>query len=183
MSFSEKNIIKKIANDDLAAFEKLFKTYYEELCRFAAGYLKDMDYAEEIVQDVFYILWKNRKKMHIKKTIRTYLYTATKNKCLKIIRSKEYEEKYRAHKAHNKADPVSTPVDELNAKELKKLIEKTMESLPQKTRTIFRLSRDEGLKYQEIAAQLSVSVKTVEANMGKALKVFRKNLTEYKEPS
>lgn len=183
MDFSDKNILKQIANDNLGAFENLFKSNYEELCRFAAGFLKDMDQAEETVQDVFFTFWKNRKDINIKESLRAYLFAMTKNKCLKTLRSKGYEEKYKIQESSVQQDSVSTPVDELNAKELYTIIEKTMNSLPERTRVIFKLSRDEGLKYQEIAEKLSISVKTVEANMGKALKVFRKKLTEYKEAS
>lgn len=183
MNVSDNNILKQIANDDLVAFEKLFKSSYEELCRFAAGYLKDMDQAEETVQDVFFTLWTNRKGIKVKQSLRAYLFTMTKNKCLKVLRSKGYEEKYKLQGSFVQQGSVSTPADELNAKELYTIIEKTLDALPERTRIIFKLSRDEGLKYHEIAEKLSISIKTVEANMGKALKAFRRKLTEYKEAS
>lgn len=76
---------------------------------------------------------------------------------------------------------VNEPDELLQASELDKIVQRTMSSMPGKVRRIFELSRFEGLKYQEIADRLSISIKTVEANMGKALKLFRKNLKEYYE--
>jgi RNA polymerase sigma-70 factor (ECF subfamily) len=183
MEKAEKKILQKIASGDLVAFEKLFKDFYEELCFFANKYLKDMDQSEEVVQDMFFVLWQKRENIRINQSLKAYLYTATKNKSLKVIRSKSYEDKYKAHVKSQGLNKVTTPYDELNARELDLLIEKTLNSLPERAKKIFKMSREEGLKYQEIANKLSISVKTVEANMGKALKMFRKNLVEYQEAS
>ncbi len=183
MKKADKNIIKKISKGDLSAFEKLFKDYYEELCYFADRYLNDMDQAEEVVQDTFFVIWQNRDKINVKQSVKSYLYTAIKNKSLKEIRSKSYENKYKSHMKNQGYETASTPVEELNAKELNMLINRTLRSLPERTQKVFKMSRDEGLKYKEIAEKLSISVKTVETDMGKALKVFRKNLNEYQEAS
>jgi RNA polymerase sigma-70 factor (ECF subfamily) len=183
MKKADKNIIKKISRGDLSAFEKLFKDYYEELCYFANRYLNDMDQSEEVVQDTFFIIWQNRRKIDIKQSVKSYLYTSVKNKSLKKIRSKSYEDKYKEHLVKQGSETASTPLEELNAKELNLLINRTLNSLPERTRKVFKMSREEGLKYQEIAKKLSISVKTVEADMGKALKLFRKKLNEYQEAS
>jgi len=182
---SKKNKIsvQKLLKGDLSAFEKLFKNHYEDLCFFAYKYLKDMDLSEQVVQDVFYTFWKNKESITIHSSIKSYLYTATKNLALKELRSKKYEEQYVSQAKTNPDPYVSTPVDELNAKELNGLIEMTLNMLSEKTRQIFTLSRYHGLKYNEIAEKLSISVKTVEARMAKALKTFRKNLTDYQKAS
>lgn len=183
MDREERNILKKLSKGDLTTFEKIFKMYYKELCFFAKKYLVDMDEAEEVVQDMFYTIWQNKESLNIKQSLKAYLYTSTKNRCLKKIRSKQYEEKYRSYVKQSKPDMVTTPYEEINAKELDILIEETLRSLPERTRKIFKMSRYEGLKYQEIANKLSISIKTVEANMGKALKIFRRNLLEYQQAS
>ncbi len=183
MGQNKKIPLQKIVKGDLNAFEKLFKNYYEDLCLFAYKYLKDLDLSEQIVQDVFYTFWKNRKTIAIHTSVKSYLYTATKNQCLKEIRSKKYEEQYVSQEKSIPGQYVNTPVDELNAKELNNLIELTLKTLPEKTRQIFTMSRYQGLKYTEIAEKLSISIKTVEARMGKALKAFRKNLTDYQQAS
>jgi len=183
MEIRDNKEFRKIVKGDLEAFERVFKNHYEDLCYFAYKYLKDMDLAQQTVQDIFFILWKNRLSIEVQTSLHSYLYTATKNHCLKHIRSKKYEEKYISYSKAIPKNEVATPVDELNAKELNHIIELTLKTLPERTKVIFKLSRYQGLKYNEIARKLSISVKTVEANMGKALKALRKNLTEYQQAS
>ena len=181
MNLSEVKILKKIKEGDIARFEILFKEYYERLCEFGLRYLKSLDLAEEIVQDTFYNIWRNREKINIKTSIKSYLYTAVRNNCLQELRTRSLDMKYENYyKSHYSNESIS-PADELNAKELSEVINKALNSLPERCRIIFKMSRDEGLKYHEIAEKLSISVKTVEANMGKALKQFRTYLKEYAE--
>jgi RNA polymerase sigma-70 factor (ECF subfamily) len=181
MNPSENDIIGKIKEGDIGKFEILFKEYYEQLCQFGTKYLKSIELAEEIVQDTFYNIWKNKENLNIKTSLKSYLYTAVRNNCLQELRTKSLNIKYENYyKSHYVNDSIS-PVDELNAKELREIIDKALSSLPEKSRLIFKMSRDEGLKYHEIAEKLSISIKTVEANMGKALKQFRVYLKEYAE--
>ena len=179
MKPTDKKLIKGVTKGDIKSFEILFKDYYEELCFFADHYLKDLDLAEEAVQDIFFHIWMNREHIQIKQSVKSYLYIATRNKCLKMIRSQNMASQYSDYIKNTPHDQVSTPVDELNAKELDLIIERTLKELPDRAREIFRMNRFQGMKYAEIANQLSISVKTVEANMGKALKIFRKKLDEY----
>jgi RNA polymerase sigma-70 factor (ECF subfamily) len=179
MKANDKKLIKEVKKGDIKSFEILFKDYYEELCFYANHYTKDMDQAEEAVQDVFFNIWQGRERIKIRESVKSYLYTSTRNKCLKMIRSQNMADQYSEYIKNTTAEQVSTPVDELNAKELNLLIENTLTELPERAREIFRMNRFQGLKYGEIADRLSISVKTVESNMGKALKIFRKNLNEY----
>lgn len=181
MNSDDKKVLANINKGDIRQFEILFKDYYEKLCQFAIIYLKDIEQAEEIIQDTFFNIWKNKKSLNIKTSLKSYLYTAVKNNCLQEIRKHKLEIKYENYyKSHYVNDSVD-PEGELNAKELSKVINKTLNSLPERCREIFKMSRYEGLKYHEIADKLSISIKTVEANMGKALKQFRLNLKEYAE--
>ena len=171
----------RIKQDDLLEFEKLFKLFYSPLCHYAYRFLKDMDLAEEIVQEFFYNYWKNRHTMNIQISIKSYMFRAVRNNSLKYLEHvrvvKKYEQNY---KDSNDAD-AGFETNELETRELNEIIEATLNELPERCRQIFRLSRFEGLKYSEIAEKLSISIKTVEANMGKALQLFRKNLKHYDE--
>ncbi|MBI9053010.1 MAG: RNA polymerase sigma-70 factor [Bacteroidales bacterium] len=181
MNLLEKKILKRIKDGDIHEFESLFREYYERLCAFGSKYVNNIEQAEEVVQDTFYNIWKNRATLNIKTSLKSYLYTAVKNNCLQVLRTRSLDVKYENYyKSHYSNESIS-PVDELNAKELSKVIDKALNSLPEKCRMIFKMSRNEGLKYHEIAEKLEISIKTVEANMGKALKHFRMYLKEYAE--
>lgn len=181
VTISEEKLFKRIKKGDINQFEVLFKEYYERLCQFAVKYVKNVEQSEEVVQDTFYNIWKNRNTLNIKTSIKAYLFTAVRNNCLQVIRTQTLDVKYENYyKSHFTNESVS-PSDVLNAKELSNIINKAFNSLPDRCRVIFKMSRDEGLKYHEIAAKLSISIKTVEANMGKALKHFRSYLKDYAE--
>ena len=179
MGFQLISIHRKIQNGNIKEFEKLFRSLYTPLCNFAFSFLGDMDAAEEIVQELFYNYWKNRQSISIKSSIKSYLYKATRNSCLKTIEHKKVKEKYASNYRNMIDITVKSPQQEMEAMEVDSIIEKSLKQLPEKCREIFVLSRFDGLKYHEIAHKLSISIKTVEANMGKALKIFRENLDIY----
>lgn len=179
MNLSDKKISKRVKEGDIKQFEILFKEYYEKLCHFALTYVKNIEQSEGVVQDTFYNIWKNHKTLTIRTSLKAYLYTAVRNNCLQELRTRTLDIKYENYyKSHYVNESIS-PVDELNAKELSKVISKVLNSLPERCQIIFKMSRYEGLKYHEIAEKLSISIKTVEANMGKALKQFRLYLKDY----
>ncbi|MGE0090069.1 MAG: RNA polymerase sigma-70 factor [Bacteroidales bacterium] len=181
MNYSDTEVIEAIKNGNLKIFEQLFRLYYKQLCSFANKYLQSYDSAEEVVQDIFYQIWKKRNEINIKTSLKSYLFTSVKNNCLQQLRvhnlDLKYENYYKSHYNEESIDPS----EELRAKELDTIISKALSSLPEKCRQIFEMSRNDGLKYHEIAAKLSISIKTVEANMGKALKHFRVYLKDYAE--
>ena len=178
---SDKKILSRIKGGDIKQFEILFKEYYERLCQFAIKYVKNIEQSEGVVQDTFYNIWKNHKTLNITTSLKAYLYTAVRNNCLQKLRTRSLDIKYdNYYKSHYVNESIS-PADELDAKELSKVINKALNTLPERCREIFKMSRYEGLKYHEIAEKLSISIKTVEANMGKALKHFRLYLRDYAE--
>ena len=138
-----------------------------------------MDAAEEIVQDLFYNYWKNKETLEVKISLKSYLYQATKNKCLKAIKHSLVKERYSSEMMRQQDETDTSSTNSLELEELNDVIEETLNKLPEKCKQIFILSRFEGMKYSEIAENLSISIKTVEANMGKALKAFRENLKQY----
>ncbi|MGM0505317.1 MAG: RNA polymerase sigma factor, partial [Bacteroidota bacterium] len=131
MEYSEKDIIKKISEGDIQLFELLFKEYYQVLCNFGMKYLKNMDEAEEVVQDVFYNIWKNRQQLRINTSIKSYLYTAVRNNSLQKIRVHNLDMKYENYYKSQFINESISPADEMNAKELSTVINKALNTLPE----------------------------------------------------
>jgi RNA polymerase sigma-70 factor, ECF subfamily len=174
----EREIIWRIRQGDLKQFETLFRSSYTSLVKYARTLLKDHDTAEEIVQDLFFSIWQNKEKIKIESSLNGYLFRSVHNRCLHYIEHLKVVERHEKEMAEQSTF-TDSPADVLQYKELQARIARTIEKLPERCGQIFCMSRFEGLKYSEIAEKLSVSVKTVEANMGRALKEFRKALAEY----
>lgn len=174
-------IVKRIQAGDLKEFERLFKDLYSPLCSYANRIIRDKDKAEEIVQDIFYTIWKNRTNLEIKVSLKSYLYRAVHNNCLQMIEHYLVEEKYKQFITNGFMLTEPDPLHEMELEEMSKVIDKTIQGLPDRCRQIFNMNRFDGLKYREIAEILKISIKTVEADMGKALQAFRQNLKIYAE--
>lgn len=160
-------------------FEKLFRTYYQELCTNAFYYLKDQAAAEEEVQDIFVNLWKKRNELEITSSLKSYLYRATRNHCLNVIKHLEIRDSYKKHNETIRKAEEQELGTHMETKELQVKIDTAIDQLPTERKRIFMMSRFEGLKYREIADQLNISVKTVENQMGKALAFLREQLVDY----
>lgn len=170
---------QKTRNDDISAFEKLFRKYYPLLVRYSYGFTRDMDAAEEIVQDFFFNYWKNRKKINIKFSVKSYFYRSVRNNTLKYLDALEVRRRYATMVIDGSRESPGYEESDMELSELHELIDDILGEMPERCSTIFRMSRFGGLKYEEIASELSVSVKTVEANIGKALKMLREKLGKY----
>jgi len=171
-------IIGRIRQGDVEQFESLFRSSYVSLVRYAKTLIKDHDNAEEIVQDLFFRLWQDKEKIKIESSLNGYLFRSVHNRCLHYIEHNRVVERHAEEMSYRQTDSQENPSDILHYKELQARIARILERLPERCGKIFYMSRFEGLKYTEIAEKLSVSVKTVESNMGRALKEFRKELTE-----
>lgn len=181
MELNEQQLLEKINKGDVKAFEVIFKKYYQMLCNFSCKYLHDMDKAEEIVQDLFCNLWDKKGELNIHSSLKSYLFRSAFNNSINYLKHRGIEGKYEKYIKESSQDFSFDPSDEIKALEMNEIIEGTLNSLPERIRIVFQLNRFEGLKYHEIAEKLSLSVKTIEANMTKALKLLRHNLREYLE--
>lgn len=164
-----------VKKNDLKAYEALFRRYYQELYRFAYNYLRDQVPSEEMAQEVFLYLWEKREQIEIKTTLKTYLYSAIKNKCLNYIKY-EAPRKQELEETHLALMITTQPEEEEDSEKLRKYIDEAVNQLPTKCRQIFVLSRNAGLTYDEIAEEMEISVKTVENQMSIALKKLRESL-------
>lgn len=164
-------------------FNDLFNKHYQELCRVLLPIVKDKDAIEDIVQDVFVKLWIRRDEIEINTNFKAYLYKAV------VLRSFDYLRKQKTvHSAQNELKIVqqqsyNSVEDNIHEKELTNAIDRGMAEMSENMKTIFQLSRFGGFKNREIAEQLNISIKTVESNMGKALKIMTEHLKPYLKQS
>lgn len=165
-------ILKRIACDDEQAFASLYNLYHEKLIRFSYSITRSKQNAEETVEDVFVNIWCNRSKISDIKDITVYLYTAVKNRSLNVLSKKSYEiitEPY--HFLHIELKPlVQTPYETFITREMIENMHAAIETLPARCKMIFKLVREDGLQYKEVASILNISVKTIDAQMAIAVK-------------
>lgn len=171
-------IEKRLSPDtgmDKDAFEELFREFFPPLMSFARKILVYEDDAREVVHTVFINLWEKREKIDLSTSLKSYLFTSVHNRSLNVIRDRK---KFSSEEVPEMAGEwdVSTQIESM---ELEEKINEAIESLPEKCRQIFELNRFDGLKYGEIAMQLNISLKTVENQMSKALKILREKLLKY----
>ncbi|PID91862.1 MAG: RNA polymerase subunit sigma-70 [Bacteroidetes bacterium] len=180
MQLKDQHISRQIRKGDIRSFEGLFHRFYQALMRYALTMVKKQEIAEEVVQDVFYNIWKNKEALRITRSWNTYLYRAVYNNSMMVLR-KSGREVLRSDCCLPETGDHGTgsPETIFMEKEIAGVVERALQSLPERTREIYRLNRQEGLKYKEIAEQLAISVKTVEANMSKALKALKTGLKAY----
>ena len=169
--------IKITDSDDEGAFRRLFYKMFSPLCVFAHRYIEDMETCEDIVQDIFFMVWENRKDLHLKTSAKSFLLVSVRNACLDLLRKQEVEQKWVSYAMTEEHDV--NDVDLYTTKELESVLNASLEKLPQKVSMIFKLNRFDGKTYAEIAQEKNISVKTVEANMTKALKFLRVALRDY----
>lgn len=164
-------------NEDI--FENVFKQHFNSLHAYAFTILKDAVAAEEVVQSLFLKIWEKKENLDIRTSLKSYLYRATYNDCMNIIKHWQVRQRHQDHISYVSDMSYEHTANQLHENELKKELQKAMNLLPEKCRTIFQMSRFEELKYQEIADRLEISIKTVENQMGKALKILRTALADY----
>ncbi len=164
---------------DITAFEMIFRTYYQPLCNYAYSFVQDRDEAEEIVQATFLSVWEKRDNLSIHTGVKPYLYAMVRNAALNVIKHEKVKQQHATVEIAVAEKSVESVTHTVMASELEGRIYKALNKLPEQCRLVFKLSRFEELKYSEIAEQLNISVKTVENQMGKALKIMREQLKDY----
>jgi RNA polymerase sigma-70 factor (ECF subfamily) len=162
-----------------AGFEQVFKAHFKALHAYAAIMLRDEVAGEEVVQNMFLKLWVKRNEMQFDTSLKAYLYKWVHNLCLNHIKHEKVRSAHRDYVAYTSRVESGNPDENLVHSQLKEKLQEALNELPEGCRTIFQMSRFEELKYREIAEQLDVSIKTVENQMGKALKLLRLKLVDF----
>lgn len=171
--------IKQLVNGSEAAYESLFKTFYTELVMHANKYLQDIELSKEVVQDLFVTIYEKRKHLSISTSLRSYLYRAVQNRCINQINSFKTKEKYAGYVKRNVAYDSNETEDNLHKTELEHALFEAIRELPPKCAMIFKMNRFEGFTNGEIAERLSLSKRTVETQITKALKLLRVKLKPF----
>jgi RNA polymerase sigma-70 factor (ECF subfamily) len=174
----ERTLLSRLNAGDQKAFDAIFRAHYAHLVAFAQGLLHDRAAAEDAAQDVMLELWRRRADMSIHESLRAYLLRATRNRALNQIRHANVQRRAEPQLAGDDAVDA-TGTSELSAGELREAIRAAVAELPRGCREVFELSRGQGLRYAEIAAVLGISIKTVESQMGKALRHLRGRLAAW----
>ncbi|MDR2921572.1 MAG: RNA polymerase sigma-70 factor [Tannerella sp.] len=169
-------LLKRIAADDNEAFRLFYDRYYLQVYRFASYFVDSSLLIEEIVSDVFCIIWQHRKRLSQIDYFERYLYTITKNKAFHYLRSENKMSLTELDAVSDKLSHDEDPEYLIVDKELNVSLKKAIDELPERCRLIFLMAREEGLKYKEIAEILSISEKTVNAQMVLAIKKLTKTL-------
>ena len=167
------------------AFEYFFNKYYDSILGFCIQFIYNKPEAKGITQEAFINLWSSRQQIEKINGIESFLYTYAKSKCLNVIRDNKVKERYKSKTLNKKERALDYDIlksmnfDSLALTELEELITKSIDDLPEKSKVVFYKKRYENKKNKEIAQDLNVTVKTVEAHMTTALKILRLKLTEY----
>lgn len=172
-------LFNRVRKDDYNAFGRIFKANYARLCAYSNRFVMSRQLAEEIVDDVFCNLWKNRKRIRISSSFQAYLVASVRNRSLDCLRKLRHEKK-KSLLEHAETIPCRQSIasEAMMLDELHDRIHAAVSILPSQCRTIFLMSREEDLRYKDIATRLNISIKTVDTQIGRALKHIRKMIAE-----
>ena len=169
--------IERLRKGDEQAFEKLFRAHYSKLCGFAADYLNSVDRARDIVQDAFLKIWRYRNDIEIRVSLKSYLYQTVRNRALNEARnSKTRDGTLEVLKNEVESRKTRTAVDKIEMDKLTDEVNEAISELPERRRMAFLLHRRHGFTYREIAQIMEIAPKTVENQIGRALKSLRSQL-------
>jgi RNA polymerase sigma-70 factor, ECF subfamily len=171
--------IKALSEGNHLAYEKLFDSWYEPLCRYAFSILRNMDDAEDVVQKTFCKLWDQRENLSIKSSINSYLYRIVHNESLNAVHQKSSHQEHNLSYISMMNDADNSVAEQITANDLQLAIDKALATLPPQCKRVFEMSRMDQLSYSEIANQLNISTNTVENHVSKALKILRVELKEF----
>ncbi len=169
------NLFARIERDDKKAFDELFFSFYQDLCRFALIFLGDKDNSEEVVQRVFVRIWEQRKRLAQPENTKSYLFRSVYNECLKSLRSQSAQKRcYENYYIHFLKDSSDAPTTDSEA--IIPYLNAAIAALPERCRQIFILNKIEGMKQRDIAELLNISTKTVENQVAIAVSKLRAEL-------
>lgn len=178
MQDREQQWIDGVQNGEEDAFEAMFRAYYPQLRRFAAEYVGSEERARDVVQEVFLQIWQKGDEWSVRRSLKSYLFQAVRNRALNEVRRQGTKEETEEELAHEKtAQDGQTALDAVHESALSKEVEAAINDLPERRRMAFLLHRRHGFTYKEVACIMDITAKTVENQIGRALQSLREALS------
>lgn len=179
-------LLARFRRGDDDAFEAIFREYSTQLCTFALHFTRSRDLAAEIVHDVFLMLWERRERLDVRSNLRAYLYKATRNRALEVTRRdglfRRWADRTAREQEHDQAARLApTPDEQLEQDERMAALQGAIDALPERRRMVLLLRWRDGLRNDEVADVMGISVKTVENQITQALRVLREQLFEHRD--
>lgn len=175
----ERSLILRLIEGDEDAFCELYATYKNRLIYFAMRCLKSREYAEDVFQDAFTVVWQSRRFINPDASFSSYLYTIMRNRILNQLRNAANEEKLKESILSQALDYTEDTKREVMLNDLKSLISHALQQLTPRQREIFEMSREAQLSHKEIADKLGISINTVQEHISTSLKLIRTYLIKY----
>jgi RNA polymerase sigma-70 factor (ECF subfamily) len=172
------SLTERLRAGDESAFDELFREWYAPLVRVARGIVRSKAIAEEVVQEAMLELWRHRERLDADGSVQAYIMRSTKNRALNYVRHERVRDRA-APLLSLEQGHATRAMDDVVGEEIGRAARQAVAALPERTREVFELSRVTGLKYAEIAESLGISIKTVEAQMGRALRHLREQLAPW----
>lgn len=176
---NDRDLVVRLINNDQEAFCELYARYKERLLYFAMKFVKSREFAEDVYQDAFILIWQGRRFLDPESTFSSYLYTIVKNRILNILRDIENDQKLKSYILANAIDYNDATNQYIHTHELEIILDKALKRLTPRQRQIFEMSRNEQMTHKEIAEILGISVFTVQEHISIALKSIKHYFKEY----
>lgn len=176
----ERSLVLRLIDGDEDAFCELYAAYKNRLIYFAMRFLKSREYAEDIFQDAFTVIWQSRRFINPDASFSSYLYTIVRNRILNQLRDLANEDHLKEQILSQAVDYSNDTNNEILANDLKQLIARAMQQLTPRQREIFAMSREQQLSHKEIAEALNISIHTVQESVSNSLRVLRSYLEKNK---
>jgi RNA polymerase sigma-70 factor (ECF subfamily) len=175
---TDRELLDRLRQGDRDAFDAVFRAHYPTLVGVAERIVGERAVGEEVAQDVMLELWRRHETISVDESLRAYLVRAARNRALNHLRHERMKIRTAPRAAGETVTQAEAP-SRLAEEEIQAAVRRAVDGLPERCREVFELSRGQGLRYAEIASVLGISVKTVEAQMGKALRVLRERLAPF----
>ena len=176
---NETSAIRGLLSSDKVVFDYVFNYYYSSLCAFSLRYIRDKEVVEDLVQEFFVSIWIKGSELRIHTSLKTYLFTGVKNRCLDYLKHQKVVDRFNSFSMFSAEQGVNSTDRYMAEAELRLILNRSLDKLPPRCAEVFKLSRIQGLSNLEISEQLEISKRTVELQISNALKVLRIEFSEY----